>query len=327
MNSRILIAIIVHACVLQAPWMHAQSQSPDNFIPTQPVASGDDAKSSESKEFKYILLLPGEKSSEAVKEAERNPFGKSDDEMQEPDGKSSNEETQIQEQLSLLRATGFSPGPDGLRVLFGDMWLSKNDIMPPVIKDQTLALRVNEITRDAIRVSWIEKKSTGLPPRVLVIPVDLRATVRRVPFGQVPEKDETKHESVASKRATAVEMPVVVLGHANPTEARKAAQLAMAQMKPAVTKISEAKDTASAQEAPAPVSYAETQDSSVQAILEPEIAGPPAPPSADKAPLMAAQPDESAGKKPAAQVVDDPPAWKRAMGLMENLVKLSEANK
>lgn len=327
MNMRILIAIAIHACVLQAFRVQAQSEAPDNFIPTLPPASGADAKSSDAKSFKYVLLLPNEKSSEAVKDADRNPFGKSEDEMQESDGKSSNEETQIQDQLSQLRATGLSPGPDGLRVLFGDMWLSKNDTMPPVIKDQTLALRVSEVTREAIRVVWVEKKSTGLPPRVLVIPVDLRATVRRVPNGQVPDKFETKQESNATKRATAVEMPVVVIGHANPVEARKAAQLAMAQIRPVATKISEAKEAAHVQEAPTAVSYADTQDARVKVIRDVEIAGPPAPPSDDKSRQLAAQPDSSAVKTSAAPVVEDPPAWKRAMGLMENLVKLSEANK
>ncbi len=324
MITRSIIAIAACACVLQSSRLHAQSQGPDNFIPTQPPKSGADANAAESRAFKYVLLLPNEKSSESVKDAERNPFGRSDDELHDVGGKSSNEETKIQEQLAKLRATGLSPGPNGLRVLLGDMCLSKNDIMPAVVKDQTLALRVNELTRDAIHLVWLENKFTGLPPRFLIIPVDLRATVRRVPHGQLPEKSETKTESRASKRATAVELPAPIAARTNPAEARKPAQLALSPMPPPATETKVAKDAMIITAAPGVLPGLGRK------VTPPEIAGPPAPPAPpaeSTTPEVATQTPAAEAMNPPLPALTEPAAWKRAMGLMDNIVKLSEANK
>jgi hypothetical protein len=343
MTTRFIIAIIASVCALQASWSHAQSQGADNFIPNQPQKAGADPQSSESSVVKYVLLLPDEKSSETVKDIERNPFGKSDDELHDLGGKNSNEETKIQEQLSRLHATGLSPGPNGLRVLLGDMWLSKNDVMPPVVKDQTLALRVNEISRDAIQLVWLEKKFTGLPPRMLVIPVDLRATVRRVPHGQLPEKVESKVESKASKRATAVELPAPIAALSNPAETRKAAQMALAPANarpPSIAPAPEAppaKDSVIIAAAPGVLPRLDTQTPipaarnnpapPTSAAADPQIAGPPAPPAEAKTTMLGTQPAAPGVKAPPLPAATEPAAWKRAMGLMDELVKLSEAGK
>jgi len=349
MTTRFLIAIVASACTLLTPGLRAQSQGADNFIPNQPQKAGANPKDTDSGVVKYALLLPDEKSSEAVKEGERNPFGKSEDELHDLGGKSSNEETKIQEQLSKLHATGISPGPNGLRVLFGDMWLSKNDVMPPVVKDQTLALRVNDVTRESIQLVWLEKKFTGLPPRLLVIPVDLRATVRRVPHGQLPEKVEAKAESTASKRATAVEIPTPIAATANPAEARKAAQMAQAPASAKAPANAQASASAQASETPAaknsviiasapgklprldsqpPTPAAKNEPAPpTSAVTEPQIAGPPAPPAEIKTPTPGAETAASAAKTSPMPAATEPAAWKRAMGLMDKLVKLSEAGK
>jgi TfoX/Sxy family transcriptional regulator of competence genes len=337
MTTRFPIAIVASACALLVPGLHAQSQGSDNFIPNQPQKAGADPLAAESRVVKYTLLLPDEKSSETVKDGERNPFGKSEDELHDIGGKSSNEETKIQEQLSKLHATGLSPGPGGLRVLFGDMWLSKNEVMPPVVKDQTLALRVSEVTRESIQLVWLEKKFTGLPPRMLVIPVDLRATVRRVPHGQLPEKVEAKAESKASKRATAVEIPTPIAANADPAEARKAARLALAPASPPAPEIPRAKDSVVIASAPGRLPRLDNQTPAppakndptpaTSAATEAQIAGPPAPPSNVKTPVLGTETAASAAKTPPAPAANEPAAWKRAMGLMDQLVKLSEAGK
>jgi hypothetical protein len=348
MTTRFLTALVVSACALLASRLPAQADGPDNFIPNQPQKQGATPGNADSQVAKYALLLPSEKSSEAVKEEERNPFGKSDDDVHDVSGKSSNEETKIQEQLSRLHATGLSPGPAGLRVLFGDMWLSKDDVMPPVVKDQTLALRVNEITRDSIQLVWLEKKFTGLPPRTLVIPVDLRATVRRVPHGQLPEKPETtKQESKALKRATAVELPAQIVALGDLSEARKMAKLAQAtntRTTPAASAPAAASGSPASKDAPgvaatagappspdAPPAAPETKAVSVPTpaggTTDPLVAGPPAPPAASGDPAPPTQADAKPAGAPPVPAPTEPMAWKRAMGLMENLVKLSEANK
>ncbi len=342
MTTRILIAFVASACALDLPRLGAQSEGPDNFIPNQPQKKGASPGNSDSQSVKYGLILPSEKSSEAVKDEERNPFGKGDEDIHDLSGKSSNEETKIQEQLSRLRATGLSPGPSGLRVLFGDMWLAKDDVMPPVVKDQTLALRVNEITREAIQLVWLEKKFTGLPPRTLVIPVDLRATVHRVPHGELPEKAETKIESKAVKRATTVEMPAPIVALGDVGEARKVAKIAQAtssattptgpkSSSPAATPGSPAaKDSVIIAAAPGTLPRLDTPavaqlskkdlPSSASAPTEPLFAGPPAPPAESETPAAPA-------KTAPVTAPTEPAVWKQAIGLMENLVKLSEANK
>ena len=378
MTTRFLIAIVASACALHASRPHAQSQGADNFIPNQPPKAGADAQASESHAVKYVLLLPDEKSSETVKDAERNPFGKSDDGLHDIGGKSSNEETKIQEQLSKLRATGLSPGPNGLRVLFGDMWLSKNDVMPPVVKDQTLALRVNEISREAIQLVWLEKKFTGLPPRLLVIPVDLRATVRRVPHGQLPEKVEAKTESKASKRATAVELPAPIAANTDPAEARESARNGAGSRKRARSRSPRDQGfrhhrlsarqaspssgvlpphrlkqtpspapnrrltcpgcgTSATQPATAAPPVPQIARGSTARPFRTTVAGPrPHPPRKRAKGLMEnlikPWPPISPRIPPAAPdspvpAATEPAAWKRAMGLMDKLVKLSEAGK
>lgn len=355
MITRALTALAAFACALHVFPLPAQSESPDRFMPDNPQRTG--SENSDSFSVKYTLLMPSEKSSELVAKEERNPFGKGDEEMRDVSGKSSSEETKIQEQLSKLHATGLSPGPNGLRVLFGDMWLSKNDVMPPVIRDQTLALRVNDVTREAIQLVWMEKKFTGLPPRLLVIPVDLRATVHRVPHGQVPEKTETnkQRESKASKLATAVEIPASALmaqSQSDPKASQTAAAAAPAEAPPA----SAPPPSAPPSTDPAPAVASATKETASSPATPDESAAPPSEnPLSDRLPksfsmaqakttepasapqeasarALAGQPPPSvddpsqSSAKPAAAPAPEPASWKRAMGLMENLVKEAIAN-
>ncbi len=370
MTTRFFIALAATACALHASRPRAHSQGADNFIPDQPPKTGADTSAGDSHAVKYALLLPSEKSSETVKDGERNPFGSSDDSMRDSGGKSTSEETKIQEQLSRLRATGISPGPNGLRVLFGDMWLAKDDVVPAVIKDQTLALRVNEVSREAIQLMWMEKKFTGLPPRLLVLPVDLRATVRRVPHGQIPEEIEAKPESRASKRATAVELPVSIAANADLAEARKVSRLAPPPPSPDTPDSPATKEPSviiASTPGKLPFLGGAAAPPETSTATSPQIAGPPAPAAVPDAAQTAAatppqppaavpgpaatpqpqdpglarstaatsgasnQPAESTAStgpaQPSVPTTTEPAAWKRAMGLMENLVKLSEANK
>lgn len=136
--------------------------------------------------IKYALIMPDDKTAERVKDSERNPFGRNDEEKKGITVKASNEENVIREQLLKLRVVGASPDERGMRVMLGDMILTKDQLVPPILTEQTIFLKVGKITREAIELVWVEKKDSGLPPRKLVIPMDLTPKVRYQLQGQQP---------------------------------------------------------------------------------------------------------------------------------------------
>lgn len=160
----------------------------ENFLPDTPVEQKEEA-------IKYTLILPGEKAVETVREGERNPYSKSDSPLSQFDTKGSNEENEIRERLTRLRVVGVSPGVHGLRVMLGDMVLEPGVTVPQLLPEQTVSLRVGNITPRAIELVWVEKKPSGLPPRVLTIPVDLRPYVRTVLKGQANERNQWEKEN------------------------------------------------------------------------------------------------------------------------------------
>src|SRR5262249_57639 len=138
--------------------------------------------------MKYVLIMPEEKTSEPVKGTERNPFGKSSDDLKVSGAKGTTEENTIRARLEKLKIVGVAPGPKGLRVMLGNMLLEPDELVPTVIPDQTIRLRVAKITEQSIELAWVEKKPTGMPAPTLVLPVDLRPYVRYKLPGQAAEK-------------------------------------------------------------------------------------------------------------------------------------------
>jgi hypothetical protein len=72
--------------------------------------------------------------------------------------------------------------------MLGNMLLEPDELVPTVIPDQTIRLRVAKITERTIELAWVEKKPTGMPAPTLVLPVDLRPYVRYKLPGQSAEK-------------------------------------------------------------------------------------------------------------------------------------------
>lgn len=136
----------------------------------------------EDGKVQYMLILPEEKTPELVKPEENNPFESANDGSPEDD--SSSEENQVRDLLLRMRVGGAASGLGGMRVMLGGMRLEPGMEVPPVIPDQQVKLRVKSITAAAIELVWVETKPTGLPPKVLVIPMDGTPTVRyRMPSG------------------------------------------------------------------------------------------------------------------------------------------------
>ncbi|HSJ04651.1 MAG: hypothetical protein ACAI34_00630 [Verrucomicrobium sp.] len=194
-----LIGGFLGLCCLVGSASAQEDFLPDGTPPPQPAEG-----------LRYTLLKPSDKGVEMVKEGERNPFNNGDAGLKSPEAKGSSEENEIRDRLSRLRVVGVSPGSKGLRVMLGDMVLIPGELVPQVLTEQTLSLRVGNISPTTIELIWIEKKPTGLPARVLIIPVDLRPYVRYVLQGQPNDKNQwEKTAAGGAKVPVATEFPEV----------------------------------------------------------------------------------------------------------------------
>lgn len=136
----------------------------------------------EDERVQYTLILPEEKTPELVKPEENNPFQSAVNE--EENESNSTEENQVRDLLLRMPVGGAASGMKGMRVMLGGMRLEPGMEVPPVIPDQQVVLRVKAITPSAIELVWVEKKPSGLPPKLLVIPMDGSPAVRyRMPAG------------------------------------------------------------------------------------------------------------------------------------------------
>lgn len=127
----------------------------------------------------YALILPDEKAPELVKPNEQSPFGGlADDKNKET---ASGEETKVGDMLRSLPVVGKSSRNT---VLLGDIILRRGELVPAIIPNQTVQLMVKDISPDKIELVWVEKKPTGLNPRLLTIMTDVSPQVlQRLPGG------------------------------------------------------------------------------------------------------------------------------------------------
>ncbi|SKA92103.1 hypothetical protein SAMN02745166_01841 [Prosthecobacter debontii] len=136
----------------------------------------------ENERVQYVLIMPDEKTPELVKPEENNPFEAASDGR--VNDESDTEENQVRDMLLGMRVGGAASGPRGMRVMLGGMRLEPGMEVPQIIPDQQVKLRVKNITTSAIELVWVEKRATGLPPKLLVIPMDGGPSVRyRMPAG------------------------------------------------------------------------------------------------------------------------------------------------
>lgn len=143
-------------------------------LPSASRAEDDPSKTKDKVE--YALILPEEKTPELVKPAELNPFENASTAQQEDAANS--EQNRIKEVLMSLPPVGMSRTSAGKLVAYiGDIRLEEKALVPKVLEDQTLDLRVKEITPRGVTLVWVEKKPTGLPPREELIPMDIAPSV------------------------------------------------------------------------------------------------------------------------------------------------------
>lgn len=282
---KFLLPTLLTICLAAGRLPAQQSAAPDDFAPEKSVTP----EPSQTK-IKYVLIMPEEKTAEPVKSTERNPFGKSAEDIQAAtNGKGTTEENNIRNHMEKLKIVGVAPGPKGLRVMLGNMLLETDGIVPPVIADQTMRLRVSRISEQSIELAWVEKKPTGMPASTLVLPVDLRPYVRYKLPGQSAEKP-TNEKAIGNK--------AVVMG----TQFMKKDE-GEAVISPKIT-----------------LTAPETKVGPEAAQSD---ATPPSP-----APLPApVTVTSNTGSHAAEAHPQEPEEWKRAVGFLNDLVKLEDGKK
>ena len=156
-----------------------------SFAP--PVSLAQEAVPAEGEEkegrVQYQLVLPDEKTPERVKPEENNPF-ESAFEANARNAPGDTEENRVRDVLAGLPVVGASLRPDGkMKVMLGDLMLEPGIIVPPVFQDQQVQLNVRNITPQFIELAWQEKEATGLPPKVMLIPINISPEVKYKLFG------------------------------------------------------------------------------------------------------------------------------------------------
>lgn len=146
------------------------------FCPSVRSRAADDAAEDEAKDgkVKYALILPEEKAPELVKPNEPCPFGGLVDEKSKET--SSGEEAKVSDMLRSLPVVGKSSRNC---VLLGDIILRRGQLVPEIIPNQTVKLKVEDISPERIVLVWVEKKPTGLAPRTLSILTDVSPQVKQ----------------------------------------------------------------------------------------------------------------------------------------------------
>ncbi|WP_395752429.1 hypothetical protein [Prosthecobacter sp.] len=149
----------------------------------QDAATGEPGE----KRVQYQLVLPEEKTPENVKPEEHNPFESANDAMirQAP---GDTEENRVRDKLLKLPVVGVKRMPDGrMRVLLGDIILETGSLVPAVLPEQLVELKVKNITAQCVELEWQEKRFTGLPPKLMLIPIKISPQVRYQLLGQTGE--------------------------------------------------------------------------------------------------------------------------------------------
>jgi hypothetical protein len=108
-------------------------------------------------------LLPENKESIQLAEAERNPFAR-----RVPTAaavvveEAESEESRLQKMLVNMEISGFRDGSDGRSVLLGRLWLRVGDELRTLIPKQTEIIRVENILNDRVEFVFLEPEDRPL---------------------------------------------------------------------------------------------------------------------------------------------------------------------
>ncbi|MFM2142709.1 MAG: hypothetical protein RLZZ476_1253 [Verrucomicrobiota bacterium] len=134
-----------------------------------------------AKRVQYQLVRPDEKSPETVKPEENNPF-ESEAEANARNSPGDTEENRVRDKLLSLPIGGRKIGKTGNieLIMLGDIILRPGARVPALFPGQQVELKVKTITFEFIELLWQDREATGLPPKPMLIPIDIDPSIREV---------------------------------------------------------------------------------------------------------------------------------------------------
>jgi hypothetical protein len=139
---------------------------------------------------RVIKMRPDQKRPLLLKESERNPYAKRNPQEEVATQETANaEELRIRGIIGSLRVTGRSRGPNGLRVLLGDLVLEEGRVLPQLIEGQSENLRVLELNDDTVVLGWIDADHGKPTGKAMQVAYDLSPIVGFALNGRSPSDE------------------------------------------------------------------------------------------------------------------------------------------
>lgn len=125
-----------------------------------------------------IKMRPPQKRALLLKESERNPYARRNPHEEVAAQETINaEEIRIRNHIASMRVAGRSTGPNGMRVLLGDLILEEGRILPQLIEGQSEGLRVIDVNEDTVVLGWIDAENGNPTGKSMQIGYDLSPVV------------------------------------------------------------------------------------------------------------------------------------------------------
>jgi hypothetical protein len=142
-----------------------------------PLSLYAQAEPKDKEEIRYQLILPDEKVPEQIKPTEHSPFTKEVEPQQNENVNS--EHNLVMSKLTSMKASGIVNQDAEYSVLLGSLKLKRGEIVPPVIPNQSVQVKVNSITPEAIDFVWVDEKMSkrGLSAATFSIKLDLKPRI------------------------------------------------------------------------------------------------------------------------------------------------------
>ena len=176
---------------------------------------------------RMIELRPDQKRPLALNANDRNPYAKRTIEEETTNESGENaEELQIRNRLHSLSITGQSQGPNGLRILLGDIILEQGRLLPQLLVDQSENLQVIEISSDTVVLGWLDIETNKPTGKTMQVSYDLTPQVSYALHGQ-----EAGSETGAPGEVAVRQMGVLRIGQ---ERKKNEAQMAAQSKSPAV---------------------------------------------------------------------------------------------
>lgn len=158
-----------------------------NEVPIDP-ATGLPATATPAANFvpgRMIGMRPEEKRPLTLKQNERNPYAKRGSQEESVGEETIDaEEQQIRARLSSLSVSGRSQGPNGLRILLGDIILEQGRVLPQLLEEQSESLKVLAIDENSVVLGWLDIETGESTGKKMQVTYDLTPMVSYALHGQ-----------------------------------------------------------------------------------------------------------------------------------------------